>query len=79
MQIRVGTCSQCCRTGTSWGLLLLALGSQKLLMRSGDAQIQVFVWVYQACRAVAFPVYLCSCLSFSLQSSASHFPSALSW
>lgn len=55
---KVGICSQCCWTGKSWGLLLATLVSDKLLMGTGDAQIQVFVWVYQACRAVTFPVSL---------------------
>lgn len=46
---KVGICSQCCWTGKSWGLLLATLVSDKLLMGTGDAQIQVFVWVYQGC------------------------------
>lgn len=76
---KIGICSKCCWTGKSWGLLLVTLVSDKLLMGAGEAQIQFFVWVYQACRAVTFPEYLYSCLSFSLQSSALHFPSGLSW
>lgn len=59
---KAGICSQCCWTGKSWGLLLVTLGSHKLLMGAGDAQIQFSVWVYQACRVVTFPVYLMSLL-----------------
>lgn len=42
-------------------------------------KFRFFVWVYQACRAVTFPVYLYLCLSFPLQSSALHFLSGSSW
>lgn len=60
---KANLCSQCCQTGKSWGQLLVTLVPDKLLMGTGEAQIQFFVWVYQA---VTLPVYLYSCLCFSL-------------
>lgn len=40
---QAGLCSQCCQTAQSWGLLLVTLVPDKLLMRTGDAQIQFFL------------------------------------
>lgn len=70
---QAGLCSQCCQTAQSWGLLLVTLVPDKLLMRTGDAQIQFFCVGLSGCYSPSVSLLM------SLLLPAFHVPSGLSW